>query len=76
MDLEEQFYQGRFDWKSMSSNDAAALMKQFLRDLPNPLLTHEYRESFAQVQCKILINILFSMAIIVIFIIFFKVKSY
>lgn len=49
-DLEEQFYQGRFDWKSMSSNDAAALMKQFLRDLPNPLLTHEYRESFAQVQ--------------------------
>lgn len=49
-DLEEQFYQGRFDWESMSPNDGSALMKQFLRDLPNPLLTHEYRESFAQVQ--------------------------
>ncbi|GAB1606642.1 rho GTPase-activating protein 18-like [Argonauta hians] len=49
-DLEEQFYLGRFDWKNMMPNDASALLKQFLRDLPDPLLTNKYRESFVNVQ--------------------------
>ncbi|XP_029635720.1 rho GTPase-activating protein 18 isoform X3 [Octopus sinensis] len=49
-DLEEQFYQGRFDWRNMLPNDASALLKQFLRDLPDPLLTNKYRESFVNVQ--------------------------
>ena len=30
----------------------AALLKQFLRDLPVPLLTDEYIEAFAQVESK------------------------
>lgn len=50
-ELEERFYQGTFIWEEdLTSNDVAALMKQFLRELPVPLLTDEYIEAFAQVE--------------------------
>ncbi|KAJ8322115.1 hypothetical protein KUTeg_000586 [Tegillarca granosa] len=49
-ELEEKFYSGTFSWVDVVPNDAAALMKQFLRELPIPLLTHDYIEAFAQVE--------------------------
>ncbi|KAK3088633.1 hypothetical protein FSP39_021540 [Pinctada imbricata] len=49
-ELEEKFYMGTFSWVDVMPNDAAALMKLFLRELPVPLLTHEYIEAFAQVE--------------------------
>ena len=36
-------------------NDVADLFKQFLRELPQPLLTTEYFQSFIQVLCTFLI---------------------
>ncbi len=36
----------------VSPHDVASLLKQFLRELPVPLLTHEYLEAFAQVESK------------------------
>lgn len=50
-DMEEKFYQGTFTWSDdLTPNDVAALLKQFLRELPSPLLTDEYIEAFAQVE--------------------------
>lgn len=49
-DLEDKFYSGTFSWVNVLPHDAAALLKQFLRELPHPLLTHEYIEAFAQVE--------------------------
>ncbi|KAH3815415.1 hypothetical protein DPMN_143938 [Dreissena polymorpha] len=49
--MEEKFYQGTFVWgPDLTPNDVAALMQQFLRDLPVPLLTDEYIDAFAQVE--------------------------
>jgi hypothetical protein len=50
--IEDNFSNGGFSWETVHSNDVAALLKQFLRDLPNPLLTHEYVEAFAGVERK------------------------
>ena len=51
--MEDKFYQGTFSWSDdLTPNDVAALMKQFLRELPSPLLTDEYIEAFAQVESK------------------------
>lgn len=50
-EFEDRFYQGTFTWgDDLTPNDVAALMKQFLRELPSPLLTDEYIEAFAQVE--------------------------
>ncbi|XP_067666993.1 rho GTPase-activating protein 18-like [Haliotis asinina] len=49
-ELEEKFYMGTFHWKDVWPNDAAALMKQFIRDLPIPLLTYDYIDAFPQVK--------------------------
>ena len=52
-DIEDKFYLGTFSWSDdLTPNDVAALMKQFLRELPSPLLTDEYIEAFAQVESK------------------------
>lgn len=51
-EIEEKFYQGTFSWVDVMPNDAAALLKQFLRELPSPLLTPQYIEAFAQVESK------------------------
>ncbi|XP_029007057.1 rho GTPase-activating protein 40 isoform X2 [Betta splendens] len=48
--LETGFYQGRFSWDDVSANDAAALLKKFIRELPTPLLTAEYLNTFSAVR--------------------------
>ncbi|XP_064653197.1 rho GTPase-activating protein 18-like isoform X2 [Lineus longissimus] len=48
--IEDNFANGGFSWDDVHSNDVAALLKQFLRDLPHPLLTYEYVEAFAGVE--------------------------
>ncbi|XP_033726836.1 rho GTPase-activating protein 18-like [Pecten maximus] len=50
VELEERFYSGAISWAEIMPNDAAGLLKQFLRELPVPLLTYEYIEAFAQVE--------------------------
>lgn len=53
-DLESRFSQSsqtglldpNADWNEARTNDVAALLKQFLRELPNPLLTQEYIDAF------------------------------
>lgn len=49
-EIEEKFNSGRFSWDDMRPHDCAGLLKQFLRDLPVPLLTFQYIEAFAAVQ--------------------------
>ncbi|KAJ0068946.1 hypothetical protein NL108_015212, partial [Boleophthalmus pectinirostris] len=48
--LETTFYLGQFNWDEVSANDAAALLKKFIRELPAPLLTPEYLNTFSAVK--------------------------
>ncbi|XP_061074812.1 rho GTPase-activating protein 40 [Conger conger] len=48
--LEDSFYTGGFSWDEVSPNDAAALMKKFIRELPTPLLTSEHLNAFSAVR--------------------------
>ncbi|XP_054641603.1 rho GTPase-activating protein 40 isoform X2 [Dunckerocampus dactyliophorus] len=48
--LEASFYSGQFRWDEVSPNDAAALLKKFIRELPAPLLTAEYLNTFSAVR--------------------------
>ncbi|XP_014351034.1 rho GTPase-activating protein 28 [Latimeria chalumnae] len=45
-DLEAKFYEDTFDWDQVRHNDAAGLLKMFIRELPYPLLTVEYQPAF------------------------------
>ncbi|KAM7402390.1 hypothetical protein PAMP_017634 [Pampus punctatissimus] len=45
--LETNFYSGQVSWEEVSPNDAAALLKKFIRELPAPLLTAEYLNTFS-----------------------------
>ncbi|TKS70648.1 Rho GTPase-activating protein 40 [Collichthys lucidus] len=45
--LEANFYSGQVSWDEVSPNDAAALLKKFIRELPAPLLTAEYLNTFS-----------------------------
>ncbi|XP_077430128.1 rho GTPase-activating protein 40 isoform X2 [Vanacampus margaritifer] len=47
--LEANFYAG-IKWDDVSPNDAAALLKKFIRELPAPLLTAEYLNTFSGVR--------------------------
>lgn len=49
-EVEEKFNDGWFVWDDRRPHDCAALLKQFLRELPFPLLTHEYQPTFASVE--------------------------
>ncbi|XP_067856511.1 rho GTPase-activating protein 18-like isoform X2 [Heptranchias perlo] len=49
-ELDANFYQKTFDWKKVHQNDAAGLLKMFIRELPYPLLTTEYVTAFAGVK--------------------------
>ena len=48
--LETTFYSGGVDWDEVSPNDAAALLKKFIRELPSPLLTAEHLNTFSAVR--------------------------
>lgn len=48
--LENTFYSGSFSWDEVSPNDAAALLKKFIRELPSPLLTCEHLNTFNAVR--------------------------
>ncbi|XP_006227742.1 rho GTPase-activating protein 18 isoform X2 [Rattus norvegicus] len=49
-ELEAKFYEGTFNWESVKQHDAASLLKLFLRELPQPLLSTEYLKAFQAVQ--------------------------
>ncbi|CAH1797242.1 unnamed protein product [Owenia fusiformis] len=48
--FEDSFYSGHFSWDDIRPNDIAALLKQFLRELPVPLLTFDLLDAFAQIE--------------------------
>ncbi|XP_058487154.1 rho GTPase-activating protein 40 [Solea solea] len=48
--LEANFYSGQVNLEEVSPNDAAALLKKFIRELPAPLLTAEYLNTFSAVR--------------------------
>ncbi|XP_037108305.1 rho GTPase-activating protein 40 isoform X2 [Syngnathus acus] len=48
--LEANLYTGQVKWEEVSPNDAAALLKKFIRELPAPLLTAEYLNTFSAVR--------------------------
>ncbi|KAH0622299.1 hypothetical protein JD844_024479 [Phrynosoma platyrhinos] len=49
-ELEAKFYDGTFIWENVKQHDAASLLKLFIRELPQPLLTVEYLKAFQDVQ--------------------------
>lgn len=49
-ELELNFYEERFDWDQVHQNDAAGLLKMFIRELPYPLLTQQNLPAFMAVQ--------------------------
>lgn len=49
-EIDAKFNSDKFHWDDLMPNDAAGLMKQFIRELPAPLLTVEYLDAFAQVE--------------------------
>lgn len=48
-ELEAKFYEDRFDWEQVRHNDAAGLLKMFIRELPYPLLTLQHLPAFIAV---------------------------
>lgn len=51
-ELEAKFYEGTFNWESVKQHDAASLLKLFIRELPQPLLSGEYLKAFQAVQSE------------------------
>uniref|UniRef100_A0A8C7L4L8 Rho GTPase activating protein 28 n=1 Tax=Oncorhynchus kisutch TaxID=8019 RepID=A0A8C7L4L8_ONCKI len=51
-ELEQKFYEERFDWEQVRHNDAAGLLKMFIRELPYPLLTLQHLPAFAAAQSE------------------------
>ncbi len=51
-EAESRFYDGKFRFDDLRINDIVGLLKQFLRDLPTPLLTLDYVNAFAAVESK------------------------
>uniref|UniRef100_A0A8D0GNL9 Rho GTPase-activating protein 18 n=1 Tax=Sphenodon punctatus TaxID=8508 RepID=A0A8D0GNL9_SPHPU len=49
-ELEAKFYEGTFNWENVKQHDAASILKLFIRELPQPLLTVEYLRAFQDVQ--------------------------
>ncbi|EOB07458.1 Rho GTPase-activating protein 28, partial [Anas platyrhynchos] len=52
-ELEAKFYEDTFDWDQVRNNDAAGLLKMFIRELPSPLFTVEYLPAFITLVEKI-----------------------
>ena len=51
-ELDTKFYEDRFDWEQVRHNDAAGLLKMFIRELPHPLLTQQHMPAFTAAQSK------------------------
>ncbi|KAJ8374970.1 hypothetical protein SKAU_G00055500 [Synaphobranchus kaupii] len=49
-ELDAKFYERQFDWDQVRHNDAAGLLKMFIRELPCPLLTQQHLPAFTAVQ--------------------------
>ncbi|XP_076147130.1 rho GTPase-activating protein 28 isoform X2 [Alosa pseudoharengus] len=49
-ELESKFYADGFDWEQVRHNDAAGLLKMFIRELPQPLLTLQHLPAFSAAQ--------------------------
>ncbi|XP_041468624.1 rho GTPase-activating protein 18-like isoform X2 [Lytechinus variegatus] len=49
-EIERDFYDGKFSFEDLRINDAVGLLKQFLREMPTPILTFEYVNAFAMVE--------------------------
>ncbi|XP_053089799.1 rho GTPase-activating protein 28 isoform X1 [Pangasianodon hypophthalmus] len=49
-ELEAKFYDDSFDWEQVRQNDAAGLLKMFIRELPYPLLTLQHMPAFTAAQ--------------------------
>lgn len=47
--LEDTFHTGKFSFTGTNINDVCSLLKQFIRELPIPLLTREYLPAFASI---------------------------
>ncbi|KAJ6662183.1 hypothetical protein lerEdw1_012649 [Lerista edwardsae] len=45
-EIEAKFEEDSFDWDQVRNNDAAGLLKMFIRELPSPLFTVEYLPAF------------------------------
>uniref|UniRef100_A0A452H5K0 Rho-GAP domain-containing protein n=1 Tax=Gopherus agassizii TaxID=38772 RepID=A0A452H5K0_9SAUR len=45
-EIEIKFNEDTFDWDQVRNNDAAGLLKMFIRELPSPLFTVEYLPAF------------------------------
>uniref|UniRef100_A0A8D2L107 Rho GTPase activating protein 28 n=1 Tax=Varanus komodoensis TaxID=61221 RepID=A0A8D2L107_VARKO len=52
-EIEAKFDDDSFDWDQVRNNDAAGLLKMFLRELPSPLFTVEYLPAFITLVEKI-----------------------
>ena len=48
-DIEANFSSGSFTFEGRKTVDVASLLKQFIRELPVPLLTYELLPSFASI---------------------------
>lgn len=51
-ELEAKFYNDSFDWEQVRQNDAAGLLKMFIRELPYPLLTLQHLPAFTAAQSE------------------------
>nr|XP_020649144.1 rho GTPase-activating protein 28 [Pogona vitticeps] len=52
-EIEVKFDEDTFDWDQVRNNDAAGLLKMFIRELPTPLFTMEYLPAFITLVEKI-----------------------
>ncbi|XP_054840951.1 rho GTPase-activating protein 28 [Eublepharis macularius] len=52
-EIEAKFEEDTFDWDQVRNNDAAGLLKMFIRELPSPLFTVEYLPAFITLVEKI-----------------------
>uniref|UniRef100_H9GFT8 Rho GTPase activating protein 28 n=3 Tax=Anolis carolinensis TaxID=28377 RepID=H9GFT8_ANOCA len=52
-EIETKFDEDAFDWDQVRNNDAAGLLKMFIRELPSPLFTMEYLPAFISLVEKI-----------------------
>ncbi|XP_053106623.1 rho GTPase-activating protein 28 isoform X2 [Hemicordylus capensis] len=52
-EIEAKFDEDTFDWDQIRNNDAAGLLKMFIRELPSPLFTVEYLPAFITLVEKI-----------------------